>query len=35
MYDKQFMRHTRGWLGRKDSFLQFWRGRMKIVSVGA
>ncbi len=35
MFGLQFMRHTGSWLGRKYSSLQFWRGRIKIVSVGA
>lgn len=35
MYGMQFMRHINRWLGRKYSSLQFWRGRIKIVSVGA
>ena len=35
MYGMQFMCHTRGRQGKKYSSLQFWRGRIKIVSVGA
>ena len=35
MYGRQFMRQDRGQLGRKYSPLQFWRGRIKIVNVGA
>jgi len=35
MYGMQFMCHTRGRQGQKYSSLQFWRGRIKIVSVGA
>lgn len=35
MYGRQFMRHTAGRPGRKYSSLQFWRGRIKIVSEGA
>ena len=35
MYGKQFMRYTRGRLGQIGSSLQFWRGRLKIVNVGA
>lgn len=35
MFGLQFMRRTSGRLGRKYSSLQFWRGRIKIVSEGA
>ena len=35
MYGMQFMRHTRGRPGRMYDSFQFWRGRIKIVSVGA
>ena len=35
MYGMQFMRHTSSRLGRKYSYLQFWRGQIKIVSMGA
>ena len=34
MYGTQFMCHTRGRQGQKYSSLQFWRGRIKIASVG-
>ena len=35
MYGRQFMRHNRGRPGRVYSSLQFWRGRLKIASIGA
>ena len=35
MYDNQFVRHSRGPSGLKYSFLQFWKGRIKIVNVSA
>lgn len=35
MYGMQFMPHAGNPPGRKYSSFQFWRGRIKIVSVGA
>ncbi len=35
MYSMKFMHHTSGRPGRKYSSYQFWRGRIKIVGMGA
>ena len=35
MYGMQFMGYTKDRMSRKYSPLQFWRGRIKIASVGA